>query len=253
VRKPFPVFLKVTSPFASFHFRVFVNKIFHGEIFSNNSSSYSYVIEDLVPGQNYSVMVQAFSGEKIAYPTDGPKVSCIVASEFSNDISVCTAAPPGPTRPRLAAIHSGGIDITWNFPEQYGDATCSGFQLVRNGKCVGSILPPECNTHRINDLDLGELLNLQIISLTNHPVGKYSALHCHPDYTMDQPQREFICNGDETGLASKSMSNIHQYYPGCLPGAALSVKFTGLVKPVSKLWTERITGYSAMVIYETSI
>ncbi len=70
---------------------------------------------------------------------------------------------------------------------------------------------------------------------------------------MDQPQREFICNGDETGLASKSMSNIHQYYPGCLPGAALSVKFTGLVKPVSKLWTERITGYSAMVIYETSI
>lgn len=72
---------------------------------------------------------------------------------------------------------------------------------------------------------------------------------------MDQPQREFVLNGTEgtDQKSTASMSNILQSYPGCMPGAALSVKFTGLVKPVSKLWTERITGYSAMAIYETSI
>jgi hypothetical protein len=70
---------------------------------------------------------------------------------------------------------------------------------------------------------------------------------------MDQPQREFITNGQETQMKSnKYASNIHPAYPGCLPGPALSVKFTGIVKPAAKLWTERITGYSAMVIFQTS-
>ncbi len=36
-----------------------------------------------------------------------------------------TACPPGPVRLKLAAIHPGGIDVTWNFPEQYGDAVVS--------------------------------------------------------------------------------------------------------------------------------
>jgi hypothetical protein len=70
---------------------------------------------------------------------------------------------------------------------------------------------------------------------------------------MDQPQREFITNGNEDAQDSqKSLSNMLQSYPGCLPGPALSVKFTGFVKPATKVWTERVTGYSAMVIFETS-
>ena len=83
------------------------------------------MIDDLIPGKSYDTMVQAFSGEKVTYPTEGPKISCIVGGEFSNDLSITTAAPPGPTRVRLAAIHPDGIDVTWNFPEQYGDAVCS--------------------------------------------------------------------------------------------------------------------------------
>ncbi len=234
-------------------YKVFVNKKFHGEIYSNNSSSYSYMIDGLMPGKCYHTMVQAFSGERVTYPTEGPKVSCIVGSEYSNDLSVTAAAPPGPTRVKLAALHTDGIDITWNFPEQYGDAVCSGFQLVKNNKCYGSILPPEVNTSRVDGLEFGDLVNLQVISLTNHPVGKYSAVQNHPDYTMDQPQREFITNGNEDAQDSqKSMSNMLQSYPGCFPGPALSVKFTGFVKPAAKVWTERVTGYSAMVIFETS-
>ena len=144
------------------------------------------MIDDLVPGKSYHTMVQAFSGEKVTYASEGPKISCIVASEFSNDLSVNPAAPPGPVRVKLAAIHLGGIDVTWNFPEQYGDATCSGYQLVMNSKCFGEILSPETLNYRISDIEFGDLLNIQIICLTNHPVGKYSALQNHPDYTMDQ-------------------------------------------------------------------
>ena len=124
--------------------------------------------------------------------------------------------------------------------------------MVKNNKCYGTILPPETNTSRINDMEIGDLINLQVISLTNHPVGKYSAVQNHPDYTMDQPQREFITNGDDGKDSRRSLSNMLQSYPGCVPGPALSVKFTGFVKPATKLWTERVTGYNAMAIFETS-
>ena len=91
-------------------------------------------------------------------------------------------------------------------------------------------MSPDVNTYRFSDVELGETLSLQIISLTNHPVGKYSALQNHPDYTMDQPQREFITNGQNMQTSSKkSVSNVHPDYPGCLPGTALSVTFTGMI------------------------
>jgi len=32
---------------------------------------------------------------------------------------------PGPTRLKLASISPDGIDISWAFPQQYGDAACN--------------------------------------------------------------------------------------------------------------------------------
>jgi hypothetical protein len=47
-----------------------------------------------------------------------------------------------------------------------------GYQMLKNGKLYGSIIPPDVNSLRIRDVSLGEKLTLQLIALTEHPVGK---------------------------------------------------------------------------------
>ena len=64
-----------------------------------------------------------------------------------------------------------GIDITWEVPQQYGDVVLSGYQLLKNGSFYGSAIPPEVTSMSIKDLSLGENVKLQIIALTEHPVG----------------------------------------------------------------------------------
>lgn len=44
--------------------------------------------------------------------------------------------------------------------------------MLRNGKLYGSIIPPDVNSLRIRDVSLGEKITLQLIALTEHPVGK---------------------------------------------------------------------------------
>lgn len=44
--------------------------------------------------------------------------------------------------------------------------------MLKNGKLYGSIIPPDVNSLRIRDVSLGEKLSLQLIALTEHPVGK---------------------------------------------------------------------------------
>jgi len=46
--------------------------------------------------------------------------------------------------------------------------------MLKNGKLYGSIIPPEVNSLRIRDISLGEKVSLQLIALTDHPVGKVS-------------------------------------------------------------------------------
>ena len=47
----------------------------------------------------------------------------------------------------------------------------SGYQLLKNGTIYGSTIPPEVTSMSIKDLSLGEDVKLQIIALTEHPVG----------------------------------------------------------------------------------
>jgi hypothetical protein len=44
--------------------------------------------------------------------------------------------------------------------------------MLKNGRLYGSIIPPEVNSLRIRDVSLGEKVALQLIALTEHPVGK---------------------------------------------------------------------------------
>ena len=44
--------------------------------------------------------------------------------------------------------------------------------MLKNGKLYGSIIPPDVNSLRVRDVSLGEKIELQLIALTEHPVGK---------------------------------------------------------------------------------
>ena len=44
--------------------------------------------------------------------------------------------------------------------------------MLKNGKLYGSIIPPDVNSLRVRDVTLGEKIELQLIALTEHPVGK---------------------------------------------------------------------------------
>lgn len=105
-------------------YRVFVNDKYHGEIHTSASNSYTYLVSGLESNENYEVFVQAFSGERLLHERDGT-VACIVASESSNRLSLTPAAPPDAVRIKLVAISSEGLDLTWPFPQQYGDASVS--------------------------------------------------------------------------------------------------------------------------------
>ena len=106
-------------------------------------------------------------------------------------------------------------------------------------------------------VEIGETVNLQMISLTNHPVAKYTALHDHPNYTMDQPQREDLINGSQQAKNKLKPNRLrgsvlNSDYPACKPGPILCVQYTGIVKPATRVWSEKITGYSAIVFFQTS-
>jgi len=47
-----------------------------------------------------------------------------------------------------------------------------GYQLLKDGKLYGSIMPPEVHSLRIKDITLGDRVMLQILALTDHPVGR---------------------------------------------------------------------------------
>lgn len=44
--------------------------------------------------------------------------------------------------------------------------------MMKNGKLYGSIIPTEVHNLRIRGLSLGEKITVQILALTNHPVGR---------------------------------------------------------------------------------
>ena len=210
----------------------------HGEIHATSQTSYSYIVSDLCPGDRCDVHVRAHSGSVSPRPDCH---ACLSESEPSNMLSLTPAAPPEAVAIRLAAIAADGLDLTWPFPQQYGDANVSGFQLIKNGKLCGALIPPETTMYKLTNLEIGETCDLQLISLTDHPVGKYSELNGYnPNYSTAEA---------DSGEVRKV---VHPDYPACRVGPVLTLKYTHLAKPVVKIWTEKVTGYSAMVAFKTS-
>ena len=64
---------------------------------------------------------------------------------------------------------------------------------------------------------------------------------CHNTLQDDTVSAIFI-----TGL---SEIFIGDRYSACKPGPKLIVHYTGLVQPPSKVWCEKVTGHSAMIVW----
>jgi len=47
--------------------------------------------------------------------------------------------------------------------------------MLKNGKLYGSIIPADVHSLRIKDVTLGDKVDLQILALTDHPVGRQEA------------------------------------------------------------------------------
>ena len=73
---------------------------------------------------NHTVSQQAYAGQRKADPTSD-QLYCLVESEDSNTVPVMCPAPPTSPVLRLEGMHTEGIDIIWEMPQQYGDAAVS--------------------------------------------------------------------------------------------------------------------------------
>ena len=60
--------------------------------------------------------------------------------------------------------------------------------MLKDGKVYGSIMPPDVHSLRIKEISLGDRIELQILALTDHPVGRGD------DHEQDGQMRT-----DETG------------------------------------------------------
>ena len=90
-------------------------------------------------------------------------------------------------------------------------------------------------TTLVGDCEIGETIRLQMISLTNHPCGKYVPYQDDAKLAREKFEKEEV---------------YHLDYPACKPGPMLTVQFTHLVKPAVKIWSENVTAHSAMIIYQ---
>ncbi|ELT90741.1 hypothetical protein CAPTEDRAFT_219540 [Capitella teleta] len=212
-------------------YRVFLDGKWHGEVKATaaaNRNGYQYYITELEPGQTYDVCVRSYAGQSKVDP-HSQQAFCVTEGPVSNTIPIACAAPPKSPILRVEGMNSEGISVHWELPQQYGEAAVSGFQMLKDGNLYGSIIPPDVHTLCIKGLSLGDVTELQILALTEHPVGR----------------------GAETVAPNKELDELFngEHYAGCKPGPKLRVHYTGLVQAPTRVWCENITGHSAVIVW----
>ncbi|KAL3853216.1 hypothetical protein ACJMK2_016773 [Sinanodonta woodiana] len=156
-------------------YAIYVDGKLYGDEKANkygDKHGYQYILNDLSPEQSYDITVKAIAGKKRFHSMEAQHVFCLCESLMSNVLPVMAPAAPKSPKLRLEGLHPEGIDVTWAHPQQHGDAAISGYQMLRDGKVYGGIVPPDVNFFRIRDIYLGDKIKLQLMALTEHPVGR---------------------------------------------------------------------------------
>ncbi|CAH1782616.1 unnamed protein product [Owenia fusiformis] len=237
------------------YYNIYLDGAWHGEIMATtqaNKNGYQYHMTDLTPGQSYDIQMKAYAGDK---RTEGNHVYCLSESIMSNSLPVMCPAPPKSPCLTIEGIHDGGIDVTWQSPQQYGDAVVSGYQLLKDNKLYGSTIPPDVLSLRIKDVSLGEKVTLQLVALTEHAVGKLEGTRVigHHEIRHTNASTDGDSGIGRSSYYEKEEKEINQLlgekYSACVPGPRLTIHYTGLVMAPTKVWCETVTGHSAMVVW----
>ena len=247
------------------YYTIYLDEKWHGEIKAQPGvyqREYEYLIDGLIPGYYYDVAVTTHCGESKIDP-EADHIYCLAISEFSNSIPITCPAPPISPKLFIENIHEKGIDVTWATPQQYGYATLSGYQLIKNGQPFGQKLGPDANSATMSELRLGEQVKLQIVALTDHSCGDGEELD-----EQVLKQLELLANeGEEDSGIDSSIKNndevkfryvreredpviIIDRYSNCRAGPKLVVEFTGLVLPPINVHLEGVTGHSSLIAWE---
>jgi hypothetical protein len=108
-------------------FRIYVDGKWYGEIRANKASNrhgYQYYLNDLPPEQTYDINVKAIAGYKRTDP-DSQHIFSMSDSPMSNTLPVSAPAAPKSPKLMLEGLHPEGIDVSWQVPQQFGDAAIS--------------------------------------------------------------------------------------------------------------------------------
>lgn len=140
-----------------------------------------------------------------------------------------------------------------------------GYQILKNGEAYGTMLPADVTELQIHDVNLGDQLTLQIIALKI--CQKVTSSEKDNEY---RDSEEKMKTGDKYGFQySKFLKYFYidkcactlfsflytgaaglEAYKNSEVGAQLSVHFTDLAQPPSKVWCEKVTGHSALIVWK---
>lgn len=67
-----------------------------------------------------------------------------------------------------------------------------GYRLLKNGKLYGHIMGPDVNAVDITGISLGDRVVLQLVALTNHPVGKLERALLELERDESSPRQQGI-------------------------------------------------------------
>ena len=68
--------------------------------------------------------MQSYAGQRKVDPS-ADQVFCLCESEISNNVPSMCPAPPQSPHLRIEGMNLEGIDVTWEMPQQFGDAAIS--------------------------------------------------------------------------------------------------------------------------------
>lgn len=157
-------------------YSVFVDGQWHADVpTSLQCRTYQYQLTGLLPGVLYDITVKAMVGKELV---DSPanaelnQVSCMVESDHSPPLTVTCVAPPASPQLKIEAMGPDGLELSWDPAQSFGEAETVGYQLLRDTKPYGAVIPPDVTSLCMRDITMGERISLQLVALTNHPVGR---------------------------------------------------------------------------------
>lgn len=216
-------------------YRIFLNDELYGEICTNthsNKHGYQFLLTDLSLYQAYKVFVKSICGQKDTY-SGSNHVFLMSDSVLSNILWIKASNNQRSPKLFIKKMSPEGIDIGWT-DQQNEENNIERYQILKNGQTYGGMIPVDITDLQLRDVTLGERLTLQLIAC------KIS----QKVTTTEKDERHG--DSENTEYLKKDIKT----YENCEAGTQLVIHFTDLPQPPSKVWCEKVTGHSALIVWK---